>query len=110
MFPHARSLVNHYADKPFTYLGVNLDKDRELARKRAREHQINWRNFYNGYGEGPITRPWNVRSAPVVYVLDADGVIRFKWNGGPTEKALDAAIAELMAELAAEAVRPGKGR
>ena len=46
--------------------------------------------------DGPISKTWNVRSWPTIYVLDAKGVIRFK---GVHDKKLDEAVDQLLKEL-----------
>ena len=62
---------------------------------------ISWRSFWNGPGgtEGPISELYDVRGWPTTYVLDVQGVIRFK---NPRGEALDAAVDALLAELEAE--------
>jgi hypothetical protein len=101
MYPHERSLVARLKDKPFALIGVNSDKDKEKLKPRLEEEKITWRSFWNGPEgtSGPISRAWNVRGWPTVYVLDHKGVIRFK---GLREKELDAAVDQLLGELAAE--------
>jgi alkyl hydroperoxide reductase subunit AhpC len=62
---------------------------------------ITWRSFWNGPEgtAGPISRAWNVRAWPTVYVLDHKGVIRFK---NVREQALDRAVDQLLKALAEE--------
>jgi hypothetical protein len=98
MYPHERSLVKKLADKPFALIGVNSDTDKEKLRKRMEEEQITWRSFWNGPKgtDGPISKAWNVRGWPTIYVLDHKGVIRFK---DVRDKELDAAVDELLKEL-----------
>jgi hypothetical protein len=97
MYPHERSLVKRLADKPFALLGVNSDPDKEDLRKVFVKEGITWRSFWDGGStDGPISRAWNVRSWPTVYVLDAKGVIRYKdVRGEPLEKAIDALLEEM---------------
>ena len=98
MYPHERSLVKKYADKPFAIIGVNSDRDLEKLRPRLKEEKITWRSFWNGPKGigGPISRAWNVTGWPTVYVLDGKGIIRAK---GVRGESLDRAIEELMAEM-----------
>jgi len=98
MYPHERSLVKRLEGKPFALIGVNSDIDKEQLKKRMTEEKITWRSFWNGPKgtDGPLSRAWNVRGWPTVYVLDHKGVIRFK---GPREKDLDKAVDELLAEV-----------
>jgi len=97
MYPHERSLVEKYKDQPFAIVGINSDRDRDKLKERMAEENITWKSFFDGGGTGgPIASTWNVSGWPTIYVLDADGRIRFKDVRGP---AMDAAIEELMAEV-----------
>src|SRR5690606_1619363 len=102
MYPHERSLVKTYADRPFALIGVNSDPDREALKARIAEEKITWRSFWDGSTSGPIATAWNVNGWPTIYVLDHEGVIRFKNVRGDS---LDEAIATLVAEAEAAAAR-----
>ena len=99
MYPHERSLVKRLAGKPFALLGVNSDADiaTDRFKQRLEKEQITWRSFWNGPkgADGPISRAWNVRGWPTVYVLDHKGVIRFKHV---QDQALDEAVDQLLKE------------
>ena len=101
MYPHERSLVNKLSDKPFALIGVNSDRDLDAIRETVQEKDITWRSFWNGEKGtgGPISTKWRVRGWPTIYVMDADGVIRYKNVRG--EK-LDEAIETLLAEMGHE--------
>jgi len=101
MYPHERSLVKKLADKPFTIIGVNSDKDLDEIRGIVKEKNITWRSFWNGPEgtSGPISKKWNVSGWPTIYIIDAEGKIRFKNERGP---AMDKAITELLAEMGHE--------
>ena len=105
MYPHERSLVKRLADKPFAIIGINSDKDLEKLRDRLAEESITWRSFWNGPKGtgGPISTRWNVRAWPTIYVIDHQGVIRYKNVRGD---ALDAAIDELLAEMEEDDTAP----
>jgi hypothetical protein len=97
MYAHERSLVEKYADKPFAIVGINSDRDRDKLKERMAEEGITWKSFFDGGGtRGPIASAWNVSGWPTIYVLDAEGRIRFKDVRG---EEMDAAIEELMGEL-----------
>ncbi len=98
MYPHERSLVKRLEGKPFALIGVNSDPDKAKLKKRLAEEKITWRSFWNGPQgtDGPISRAWNVRGWPTIYVLDHKGVIRFK---GVRGKKMDEAVDQLLAEL-----------
>ena len=101
MYPHERSLVKKLADKPFALIGVNSDRDLDKIRETVKEKNITWRSFWNGPEGtgGPISSAWNVRGWPTIYVLDAEGKIRYKNVRGA---AMDEALTELMAEMGHE--------
>ena len=100
MFPHERSLVKRLESKPFALIGVNSDRDLDDAKKKNEQQQITWRSFWNGSEGtgGPISKQFNVRGWPTLYVIDAKGVIRHKWLGNPGDKILDEAIDKLVTE------------
>ena len=96
MYPHERSLVKRLANKPFALIGVNSDGDRAKLKTVIQKENITWRSFWDGGGTGgPIATAWNVQSWPTIYVLDAEGRIRYK---NVREAALDNAIDTLLAE------------
>ena len=97
MYGHERSLVKRLADQPFALIGVNSDRDREELKKVMEKEQITWRSFWNGGStDGPISNAWRVRGWPTIYVLDAQGVIRYR---NVRDEAMDRAVDELLAEL-----------
>jgi len=94
MVPHERSLVKRMQNRPFALLGVNADDNQEQARKRVEKDGINWRSFWDGRG-GQIVKDYRVRYFPTIYVLDGDGVIRYREVRG---EAMDRAVDELLRE------------
>jgi hypothetical protein len=104
MIPHERSLVSRLKDKPFALVGVNSDKDRDKLKEMLAKESVTWPSFWAGSTEGAIPKKWNVSGWPTIYVIDAQGVIRFK---NKREKALDAAVDQLMVEMQADS-RPAK--
>jgi thiol-disulfide isomerase/thioredoxin len=77
MVPHEREMVKRLANKPFALVGVNADDDRETLKRTQEKHGMTWRSFFDGR-TGPIGDRWNIQQFPVIYVLDANGVIRHK--------------------------------
>jgi hypothetical protein len=100
MYPHERSLVEKYEDEPFAIVGVNSDKDRVQIAALCEKQDITWRSFWNGPAgsSGPISSAWDVQGWPTLYILDAQGVIRYK-SVGANLQAIDQTIASLLAEL-----------
>ena len=97
MYPHERSLVEKFQNRPFAIIGVNSDSDREEIKKVIEKEEITWRSFWNGGSTGgPISTAWRVRGWPTIYVLDANGVIRAREvRGEAMDRAVDALLAEL---------------
>ena len=67
------------------------------------KENVTWRTFADlgDASQGAIATRWNLTNTPTLYVLDPRGEIRYKWVGGPGEKAIDAALDGLMKEIAA---------
>jgi hypothetical protein len=101
MYPHERSLVKQLAAQPFALIGVNSDRDLEKLRETVKEKNLTWRSFWNGPEgtSGPISTEWNVTGWPTIYVLDQNGVIRYKNVRGA---AMDKAVTTLLAEMGHE--------
>jgi hypothetical protein len=76
MIPHERSLVKRMQDRPFALVGVNADRNREEALKRIDKDGVNWRSFFDDGGK--IAKAWRVQGYPTIYVLDHNGVIRYR--------------------------------
>ncbi len=98
MYPHERSLVKQLAGKPFALIGVNSDKDRDKIREITKEKNITWRSFWNGPEgtSGPISKRWNVTGWPTIYVMDGEGVIRYRnVRGDDMDRALETLLAEM---------------
>jgi hypothetical protein len=96
MYPHERSLVKRFENQPFAIVGINSDKDREPLKAVLEKEHITWRSFWNGGStSGPISSAWNVHGWPTLYVIDAQGIIRYK-SVGANEEEIDKAIEELL--------------
>jgi|ERR1051325_8519264 hypothetical protein len=114
MIPHERSLVEKYKGRPFVIVGVESEPDIEFARRKSKEAGIAWRNFWNGpipqfprVSLGPISGAWGISSWPTVFLLDANGRVRYR---NPRGEALDRAIESLLDELVAAESRPDSRR
>ena len=102
MYPHERSLVKRLETEPFALLGINSDPKRKVKNALKREN-ITWRSWWDGGNtRGPIAKQWNVTGWPTTYVLDAQGVIRYKNVRG---EAMDEAVDALLAEMREQSVK-----
>jgi peroxiredoxin len=80
-YPFTRELLGKYSDAPVTVLGIDSSRSLEAAKAVKAREQLYYRSWWDGGGahhsEGAIARAWNVIGWPTVYVIDADGFIRF---------------------------------
>jgi hypothetical protein len=96
MIPHEKEMVERLKDKPFALIGINSDGDRSVLQKILKEQGITWRNAVDGSTSGPLATAWNVHGWPTIYVLDQNGVIRFK---DLRDKALEDAVVKLLSGM-----------
>ena len=80
-YPYQRFMLEIFKDRPVTLLAVNSDDDRDYALSAREDSDLHFRAWWDGYGEhhamGPIATAWDVKEWPTIYVLDANGVIRY---------------------------------
>jgi peroxiredoxin len=72
-----RKLIEGMDGKPFAFLGVNCDKDLARAKSSVEKYGITWPSFRDGR-DGPISTLWNSHSWPDLWVLDRQGLIRYR--------------------------------
>lgn len=72
-------LVNRLArDGDVRFIGVNLDADRSAAQARAVSYGAPGPQFYDGGGlDGPLARQLQLTISSSLYLVDAQGVVRF---------------------------------
>jgi len=103
LVPVERALTERMKGKPFTLIGVNGDGILPDAQRAVAHEKMTWPSFWNGKdgADGPISSAWNISGWPAVYVLDASGIIRFKFEGygEPASNMLNGSVDELMKEL-----------
>lgn len=95
-----QALVKRYEGQPFDILGVNTDSDKEKYKQDCITEGVTWRSTWEGE-ENAVVSTWGVNSFPTIYILDAEGVIRFKDSRG---EGLERDVATLMAELVDEPI------
>jgi hypothetical protein len=96
MLPHERSLVEQMQGRPFALLGINCDAEKEVVQQVDLRNYMPWRNWWDGDGGVRITGRYGVRGFPTTYVLDANGVIRYRnLRGAELEQAAEKLVREL---------------
>ena len=104
MIPHEREMTKRLKDQPFTLLGINSDESRSALQKILDKQSITWPQIYDGQpGKGTIAKTWNVHGWPTIYVLDHEGVIRYR---DVRDKELEDAVVELLKKVPSAATRP----
>ncbi|MCA8981765.1 MAG: TlpA family protein disulfide reductase [Planctomycetes bacterium] len=104
MIPHEKALVKRLENEPFVLFGINTDDDPDEYRKLCASEGVTWPNLFQGGTDGPVPSQWGVSGYPTIYVVDADGVIRFRDLRG---EELDEAVMLLIAEAKGEAPKGG---
>jgi peroxiredoxin len=78
-YPAQRDLVKELIDQSFVMLSVNSDENRDQIKDLMMKKEITWHSWWDGGSRsGPIGKSWNVAAWPTIYVLGADGVIRYR--------------------------------
>lgn len=97
MYPDNRKLIEEMKGRPFAFLGVMGDETIETVHEAVEGGKITWPVWWNG-NDKEISRQWNVRGWPGIYVLDHTGTIRYK---GLRHELLSRAVRKLVAEAEA---------
>jgi RNA polymerase sigma factor (sigma-70 family) len=103
MYPHERALVERMRGRPFALVSVNTDEDKETLRKSLESHEITWRCWWEGGAERPNCARWRLAYIPMVYILDARGIIRAKEVRG---QAIDDVVDRLVNEMETSSGNP----
>jgi thiol-disulfide isomerase/thioredoxin len=94
MIPHERELVKKLEGKPFVFVSLSADAEKDTLTKFIKDEPMPWTHWWNG-DRGGVLEKWNVKFFPTIYVIDAKGTIRFK---NIREKELDEAVETLVKE------------
>jgi thiol-disulfide isomerase/thioredoxin len=89
LYPLERALVEKHQGRPFTFVGVNSDSDRQKVKEVASAEKLTWPVFWDGGSpEGPIQRQWNIWGYPTLYLIDHQGVIVRRIGLSPADEEL----------------------
>jgi peroxiredoxin len=98
MISHQRDLVRRLKDRPFALISISADSDKGQVKRFLAREPMPWVQWWNG-PKGGIMEDWGIWYFPTIYVLDAEGVIRYKDHEGEFADAkLDEAVQTLLAE------------
>jgi len=101
--PGEKALMEKYSGKPVAFVGINGDEKSDAGQKSAAKHGVPGRSFWGRWPgtdgkQTIVVDQWNIRFWPSYYVIDPQGVIRYKrcWDTEPEqlEKAINAVLTE----------------
>jgi hypothetical protein len=96
MYPHERSLVTKYQNRPFVILGVNSDTYRDAIKQAITRQGITWRSWWADGVGGAIPQLYQVERWPTLYLLDGQGKIRYaQLHGQALEDAIEVLVREV---------------
>jgi thiol-disulfide isomerase/thioredoxin len=89
MIPHEREMVERLKDKPFALVSISFDAEKKTLVDFLAKEKMPWAHWWNGH-EGKLLDTLNIQHYPTIFVVDPDGVIRFKEiRGESLEKAVN---------------------
>jgi len=75
--PKETTFVAKMKGRPMAWIGVNGDENVKLLQKAEKKGTVNFRSWHDGQ-DGAIAKKLNVLGWPAMYVVDDQGVIRYK--------------------------------
>jgi thiol-disulfide isomerase/thioredoxin len=94
-FKHEGELVVRFAGRSFALVGVNSDQSPDEMAKCQQGAGHHWPSFFDGL-DGPIAAAWKVDRYPTLFLIDQQGVVRWRHVGLPAEGEIEAKIEELL--------------
>jgi len=94
MIPHERELVKKLEGKPFVFLSVSADKEKQALTEFLTKTQMPWQHWWDG-ADRAVQKAYHVQYYPNVFIIDANGVIRYRHVRGAD---MDKAVEELLKE------------
>ena len=89
-------MVERLKDKPFQLVSISVDEKMETLKDFLAKEKMPWTHWWAG-AESKLVADWDIRGYPTIFVLDAQGVIRYKQAGaiGDFEKVVDGLLKEM---------------
>jgi len=103
MIPHEREMVGRLEGKPFRLVDLSVDDDVKTLKDFLAKEKLPWTHWWAGPGgpESSFMHDWDIRGIPSIFVLDGEGVIRYRnVRGEELEKAVNALLKEAEAKAA----------
>ena len=94
--PNVKEIYKKYHDRGFEIIGISLDTNESALRSELQKQGITWPQYYDGKGwDNQIAALYRVFAIPATFLLDREGVIRYRDLRG---QELADKVAELLAE------------
>jgi thiol-disulfide isomerase/thioredoxin len=94
MIPHEREMVERLKHKPFALVSISFDAEKKTLVEFLAKEKMPWTHWWNGH-EGKLMDTLNIQHYPTIFVVDPDGVIRYKEiRGESLEKAVNKLLEE----------------
>lgn len=97
MWPHERKMVAELKDAPFALVGVFSGKKLSLQ-QLVDNGTVTWKNWVDDTGN-PISTTWRIEGFPTLYILDHNGVIRYRATGLVSDAQLSKWVQDLLAKV-----------
>ena len=102
--PNVKEIYKKYHDRGFEIIGISLDTSESALRSELQKQGITWPQYYDGKGwDNQIAALYRVFAIPATFLLDREGIIRYRDLRG---QELADKVAELLAEPAPEEAPP----
>jgi len=97
MIPHTRKLTKKMEGKPFAFVSISADAQKSTLEKFLKDNDMPWTQWWAGNEEGVI-EDWEIASFPMIYILDAKGIIRKRIDTGGQNEAIEKEVEKLVKE------------
>ena len=83
IYPSLRNIAQEYSGDEVALIGISKDGDFDALRAMIKEEQFTWPQICEGNGwKDTVFKLYNVDRMPIEYIIDQDGKIAFKLEGG----------------------------
>jgi len=94
MIPHQRELVSKYKGRPFTIISVSGDPEKKKLEDFLQKESMPWVHWW--HDDRKAQSAFRIWATPTVYLIDHEGVIRYRVVGEIDDKHLDKLIDDLV--------------
>lgn len=95
--------MQKYEGRPFVLLGVDEDVQRETLQKTEKKYQLTWRSWWDS--DNVIVRRWDVDAYPTFFLVDHNGITRWRSGSDLNLDEMERLIERLVKEAESEGGR-----